>query len=336
MIEDQRPSARPPRPRPKQKKRKRPVDEGQQQRPRSNGTPATGVNASFAAGGDDGSSNNNTEPHAKKQKRKEKKPKSRRKTDNDDNDPDADLDLDLGLNRAIAAMDRYLLADYLARQTQRFGSAAPHRLSSIELADLTVPARAIRDTAAYDRDRTLENLPDFLATFADDPSEAGADSDKNKEKTHKQLSSAPAAPNGSPHTIVVTGAGLRAADLVRALRPFQSKTNAIAKLFAKHIKLAEAVAFLGAHRTGIAVGTPARLLDLLDNGALRVDHLRRLVVDASHIDQKKRGVLDMPDTALPVARWLARPEFKARYDAGDGSGGVDGEAAGPPLSVLFY
>ncbi len=36
--------------------------------------------------------------------------------------------------------------------------------------------------------------------------------------------------------------------------------------FAKHIKMEEAVTFLNSNRTGIAVGTPVRLMDLLDNG----------------------------------------------------------------------
>jgi len=64
---------------------------------------------------------------------------------------------------------------------------------------------------------------------------------------------------GSPHTIVVAAAGIRAADLTRyhlpkklqsrtsantgfrPLRAFQSKSGKVAKLFAKHIKLKEAV-----------------------------------------------------------------------------------------------
>jgi protein CMS1 len=36
--------------------------------------------------------------------------------------------------------------------------------------------------------------------------------------------------------------------------------------FAKHMKVEEQVSFLQGHRTGIAVGTPARLMDLIDNG----------------------------------------------------------------------
>jgi protein CMS1 len=118
----------------------------------------------------------------------------------------------------------------------------------------------------------LENLPEFLEEFSDNA---------------KELGEAPET-KGSPHTIVVAGAGLRAAELVRALRKFQKKGNPVAKLvrgsksndycsrgeltarlqFAKHIKMEEAVQFLTSHRTGIAVGTPVRLMDLLDNGSI--------------------------------------------------------------------
>lgn len=48
-------------------------------------------------------------------------------------------------------------------------------------------------------------------------------------------------------------------------------------------------------------------------GALSVEHLKRIVVDASYIDQKKRGVLDMKDTMMPLAKWLTRKELKDRY-----------------------
>jgi protein CMS1 len=36
--------------------------------------------------------------------------------------------------------------------------------------------------------------------------------------------------------------------------------------FAKHFKVEEQVKFLSNHRTGIGIGTPARLMDLMDNG----------------------------------------------------------------------
>lgn len=60
-------------------------------------------------------------------------------------------------------------------------------------------------------------------------------------------------------------------------------------------------------------------------GALSATHLKRIVVDASHIDQKKRGVMDSKDTMLPLARWLSRTEFKERY--------MESES---PIELMFY
>ncbi|KAH8882724.1 hypothetical protein GQ53DRAFT_700608 [Thozetella sp. PMI_491] len=206
---------------------------------------------------------------------------------------EGDLDVEAGLNKAFERMDSQLLADHVAQRTNRFGTD----LSSVELADLYISANAIKDSTTWEKARTLENLPEFLEAFVDKAEKLG---EAPKKK-------------GTPHTIIVAGAGLRAANVVRAVRKFQKKGNAVAKLFAKHIKLEEAVTFLNSNRTGIAVGTPARLIDLLENGALSVDSLKRIVIDASHIDQKKRGVMDMRETMLPLAKWLARKEFKERY-----------------------
>jgi protein CMS1 len=60
-------------------------------------------------------------------------------------------------------------------------------------------------------------------------------------------------------------------------------------------------------------------------GALSSSSLKRIVLDASHIDEKKRGVLDMKDTLPPLVRLLTRPEFKQRY-------GVSKN----PLQLVFY
>lgn len=48
-------------------------------------------------------------------------------------------------------------------------------------------------------------------------------------------------------------------------------------------------------------------------------------MDASHVDQKKRGIMDMKDTMMPLAKWLTRPEFKERYGADE-----------KPLQLLFF
>lgn len=54
--------------------------------------------------------------------------------------------------------------------------------------------------------------------------------------------------------------------LHRVIRKFQTKEAVVAKLFAKHIKIKDAVKFLQSNRTGIAVGTPIRLNDLTEDG----------------------------------------------------------------------
>ena len=65
---------------------------------------------------------------------------------------------------------------------------------------------------------------------------------------------------------MVAGAGIRAADLTRVLRKFQTKEALVAKLFAKHIKFKEAVEMVKGMRVNIGIGTPQRIIDLLDDG----------------------------------------------------------------------
>ena len=91
-------------------------------------------------------------------------------------------------------------------------------------------------------------------------------------------------------------------------------------------------------RIGIGVGTPLRLIDLLNEGkhihlarripcvvntvfltqvgSLSFLDLRRVVVDCSHIDQKGRGILDMRETLEPLIRLLKHPDIKDRYGKG--------------------
>ena len=88
----------------------------------------------------------------------------------------------------------------------------------------------------------------------------------------------------------------------------------MAKLFAKHIKLAEAIETVRESRIGIGVGTPQRVADLLEAGALKADGLERVVVDASFVDGKKRGILDMRETVGPLVRLLARGELRERFE----------------------
>lgn len=109
---------------------------------------------------------------------------------------DEDLDLSNSLNLSISKMDSQLLSDYTAQKTRKFESD----LSAIELADKYIPAAAIKDTSSFEKLRTDAQLPAFLERFA-------GCGDKKLWGSSKKA--------GCPHTIVVAGGGLRAADLTR-------------------------------------------------------------------------------------------------------------------------
>jgi protein CMS1 len=58
------------------------------------------------------------------------------------------------------------------------------------------------------------------------------------------------------------------ADVTRVLRKHRgSKGGEIAKLFARHFKLQEHIAYLKRTKVGVAVGTPGRLGQLLETGS---------------------------------------------------------------------
>ncbi|KAE8350278.1 U3-containing 90S pre-ribosomal complex subunit-domain containing protein [Aspergillus coremiiformis] len=200
-----------------------------------------------------------------------------------------------GSDEAIGKMDGRLLADHLMQKAKRHNK----EFTAVELSDLSVPESSFLDTSSFDSPRQLDNLPAFIKAFSPKGSVL---SNSSEEK-------------GTPHTLVVSPSGLRAADVVRALRTFQTKESPIGKLFAKHIKLEEAKRFLERSRIAIGGGTPARISDLIDAGSLKLGELQRIVIDGSYVDQKQRGIFDMKETHLPLLQLLTRPEFRERYGA---------------------
>ena len=114
-------------------------------------------------------------------------------------------------------------------------------------------ASAFLDTTSWQKQRSLENLPEFMESFS---------RYKGRGSSLKKSSEA----TGTPHTLIIAAAALRAADLTRAVRKFQSKESSVAKLFAKHIKLNEQVEYCKKSRIGIGVGTPERVLALMKEG----------------------------------------------------------------------
>lgn len=136
-----------------------------------------------------------SKPSTKKRKRATEDVPKKAKSKKAKSEEEDELDIEAGINRAFAHMDNQLLADYVAQRTRKYESD----LSMIELEDKYIPAAAIQDTTAWDKPRTTDNLPGFLEKFSGNSTKLWSASKKN----------------GAPHTIIVTGAGLRAADLAR-------------------------------------------------------------------------------------------------------------------------
>lgn len=55
--------------------------------------------------------------------------------------------------------------------------------------------------------------------------------------------------------------------------------------------------------------------------------LRNLVIDASYVDKKKRGIFDMKETQQPLMQLLHQKELKSRY--------IDYQSQAK-LDLLFY
>ncbi len=107
--------------------------------------------------------------------------------------------------------------------------------------------KAFVDTSDWGKPRLLPDMPNFLDRYVSKPGQRNKMSLASKK-------------TGAPHTIVVTSAGLRAADITRyifrtglsvsaealsrVLRTFQTKEAIVAKLFAKHIKLTDAIDYV--------------------------------------------------------------------------------------------
>ncbi|KAG6885069.1 hypothetical protein C0993_006148 [Termitomyces sp. T159_Od127] len=158
-------------------------------------------------------------------------------------------------------------------------------MTALELEDMRIPESAIADTTSWTGPRTLDQLVDFII--------------KTNPTLTKRLAQK-SKTTGAPTLIFVTGAALRVADVTRVLKDKRlrgDKGGEVAKLFAKHFKLAEHAAYLRRTKVGAAVGTPGRIGKLLcETDALTVSALSHIILDVTWKDSKKRSLLDIPET----------------------------------------
>lgn len=174
-----------------------------------------------------------------------------------------------------------------------FASKAGCDLSEIERADRDLPESAFLSLPTSHPEMIRASPKASLAEVV-----AGIVAHNQKTAVKKEKSIAP----GSPILLVVCGSAIRCVNVIREIDAAVSKKTGkgkrIAKLFAKHFKLAEQLHFLQTNAIDVAVGTPARISALIDatadakgvdNGSCSplTDRLAYVVVDASHKDASK-------------------------------------------------
>lgn len=182
---------------------------------------------------------------------------------------------------SIASQGPSDLSNYLASvQVKSFP-----KLSVIEIGDLQIPESAIVDTTSWTGSRTLDQLASFIMKTL--PSLHTRLSQKSKSK-------------GAPTLLYIASAALRVADVTRVLKDKRlrgEKGGDVAKLFAKHFKLAQHVTYLKRTNIGSAVGTPGRLGKLLnETDALKLSALSHIILDITFKDTTTRNLLDIPET----------------------------------------
>ncbi|CAK9304799.1 unnamed protein product [Gordionus sp. m RMFG-2023] len=104
-----------------------------------------------------------------------------------------------------------------------------------------------------------------------------------------------------PVVLIITSSAIRAVNLRRELKNIFKKYGMdinIAKLFGKHIKLEDQMSYLNKNLKPIhmAIGTPGRLRKILEmDNSIKLDCLRRVVVDWSWHDSKLRTIYHMQE-----------------------------------------
>ena len=201
-------------------------------------------------------------------------------------------------DQSVAMKDPSLLADFFGQKIAKHNKDS----TSIEQEDMGIPSPWIRDTTDFTYARTATNLPAYLEKFLP--------GGKNKLTTCKAMA--------SPHTLIITSSGIRVADLCRELRVYNTKDSKVGKFIAKHMKLKENVEYLSKTNVGIAVSTPARFKDLLEQNAMKADELRSVVLDVSYLDEKKRSIVDMDDLFRSLLQLLKHEKIQERFQGTKG------------------
>lgn len=114
----------------------------------------------------------------------------------------------------------------------------------------------------------------------------------------------------SPLVLIVSSGGQRAADLLRETKDFRGEDCKCAKLFAKHFKLDEQVKYLKKNVVHLGIGTPNRILKLIEEEGLDLSHTTHVIVDWKWRDAKTRQVSNMPGVKEDLLNLFQKYLFK--------------------------
>ena len=123
-------------------------------------------------------------------------------------------------------------------------------------------------------------------------------------KTHWEKALTKKLQPGTPRLIYLCSSAIRAVDVVRLFKTFKSMK--VAKLFAKHLKIQDQQSFLAKQKTAVAVGTPNRVLKLIQEGHLKLTGLDFILIDTSFKDKKEMHFFDLPDVAADTKSLFER------------------------------
>ncbi|KAI3635195.1 hypothetical protein MIR68_006761 [Amoeboaphelidium protococcarum] len=90
-------------------------------------------------------------------------------------------------------------------------------------------------------------------------------------------------------TIILCSGALRCIEVIKQCKAQKLKT---AKCFARHMKVDEQLNYISASAVDVAVGTPNRVLQLLNKNAF--DNVDKIIIDMNK-DVKDRTILDLPE-----------------------------------------
>jgi len=115
-----------------------------------------------------------------------------------------------------------------------------------------------------------------------------------------------------PVILVLCGNALRSCNLNTEAKSFKTEDCRSVKLFGKHLKLKDQIEKLKGKIVHFAVGSPARVLKLLDEGHMSIESTKFIAIDWNWRDVKLKRMVDQADIREPLMKLFERhiiPKF---------------------------